>query len=249
MSIIVAPDQISEQSDVIKQQFPATRSPSGFETSVFFSIKQIPAGGIWNISHPELNRSYFNKFIKGLQTGPQAQNTYGPQLAQTYMENFYGLSWYDMRRIFTALVQSTRRDKGLKNKIRGRIQPFVPVRTGKLLDFIMKTMNLNRSSYGNYDFWTWFTYGWPADRPWIIFNPKHQPPETGYGYLKGYQLSFESLIPNIHILYDTPKGALYLLNDPLSRQNVHDIIGRIAADEIMEDYIQLFEDMIVTVLI
>lgn len=245
MSVIVRPDEISDQSDLIKRHFPATTSPSGFETSVFFSIKQMPAGGIWNISHPELNRSYFNKFVKAVGKGdPGAIN-----MPLTYMENFYGMSWYDMRRIFTQLVLSTRRDKELKNKIRIRIGPFVAVRTGKLLDFIMKTMHLSRSSWGNYNYWTWFTYGWPADRPWIIQNPQHSPPETGYGYLKGYKLSFESLIPNITKLYDTPEGALYLLNDPLSRMNVHDMIGRIAADEILDDYIQLFEDMIVTVML
>ena len=245
MSIIVAPDKVSEQADLIKRQFPAATSPSGFETSVFFSIKQMPAGGIWNISHPELNRSYFNKFATAVGKGdPNAVN-----MPQTYMERFYGMSWYDMRRIFTELVLSTKRDKGLKNDIRIRISPFVPVRTGKLLDFIMKTMNISRSSWGNYNYWAYFTYGWPPDRPWIIRNPKHQPPDTGYGYLKGYNLSFESLIPNIHKLYDTPEGALYLLNDPLSRQNVHDLIGRIAADEIMDDYIDLLEDMLVTVMI
>lgn len=89
------------------------------------------------------------------------------------------------------------------------IWSLIPTRTGKLADLIMQSILLYRSSNSRT-----FIFNIPQGYPPTITNPKHNG-EIGYG--PKYTPTYTS--PLIQKVRDTPKGAYYLLSDPIAEPN------------------------------
>jgi len=101
--------------------------------------------------------------------------------------------------------------------IRQLLRKKVPVRTGKLLDSLLNTLNVKK--VGNM-----LVVGAnpPTGYPVIIVNPAHFGNKVGYAYGK-----FEpsTTITNRALVRETPKGAYYLLNDPDAIGDYYEILG------------------------
>ena len=89
------------------------------------------------------------------------------------------------------------------------IWALIPTRTGKLADLIMQSIIIYRLSNSRT-----FIFNIPQGYPPAITNPKHNG-EIGYG--PKYQPTYTS--PLIQKVRDTPKGAYYLLSDPIAEPN------------------------------
>jgi hypothetical protein len=89
------------------------------------------------------------------------------------------------------------------------IWALIPTRTGKLADLIMQSILIYRLSNSRT-----FIFNIPQGYPPAITNPKHNG-EIGYG--PKYNPTYTS--PLIQKVRDTPKGAYYLLSDPIAEPN------------------------------
>lgn len=149
----------------------------------------------------------------------------------------WGLTWYELRDIIAAAFVSKTLDAPLFRSIRKAIAPYVPVRSGKLLDTICTTMKIIRRSIRKVVFFFGFTFLYPPDRPRIIYNPQHNPPKMGYGELY-YP---KTVIRNVMMLKKTKGGnALYLLNDPTAFSDSIAVIKDIADRQIVQQLEDLF---------
>lgn len=152
-----------------------------------------------------------------------------------------GRTWKELKKSLTREFMSVIRDAGLIQFIKNRILPLVPVRSGRLLDTIMKSMFIQRRSWYNTHFWAILSFIWTLFRPYPIpGRVQHSPPETGYGE---YYVPTNT-IPNRHLIRRIgTRNALYLLNDPTARSDpIHDI-KRITKDVINNDFAQIFSNL------
>lgn len=159
------------------------------------------------------------------------------------------MKWTDIRRKIAKAFISTLRDNYIISRIRNLIMKIVPVRSGFLLNHIMKTMQIDRwKSRENTRFKLTFSYEHPANRPLVISNPQHSPPDMGYGDWSNVKLQFP--IPNVTLIRTTPFGnALYLLNDPSALADPKDAIANEAEQELMRDLEETFENIVVSIAI
>lgn len=162
-----------------------------------------------------------------------------------WMEARFGMHWVDLRRVIAATFVNPSRDSGILNFIKNVIMKLVPVRSGKLLEFILKTMRIKRTKLNQFNarFSALFMYEWPLDRPLSIKNPKHSPPSEGYGEWGTVTLTHN--IPNVRVIRVTPSGnALYSLNDPFALGQPQRFIQDIGSDELMRDFTNVFEGLV-----
>ncbi len=195
----------------------------------FFSTLQTSsARGWWNISHPELNRTYRRNF------------------GMSFMQKTYGMTWTQMKRSMRALFRSDARDKRISDTIKRKVERFIPLRTGHLMDFIFKSMRIIRSSYYSSYFAT-LIFDYPKDRPTFIRNPKHGPPDTGYGEWGTVKLIEPIPIARVSVAHITGSGnALYNLIDPQAENHPIREIKKVGLKELKDDYATIANDVIIT---
>ena len=213
-----------------------------------------PIDGLWTVTQRGFKGGMYQKFLTH-QVGPNTPVAQmggpvyqGPNLPRSHMESRYNISWKDMRLMLKLLMISKARDPGIIQEIKLRTHKLIPVRSGKLLNTIFKTMRIDRSQWYHTHFFVQLLYDWPADRPHIIKNPQHIPPAEGYGDWSGVRLTEPEAIaavdPNPHV---TPMGnALYKLNDPVATRDPAVYIDRVAKDEFNKDYIDLNDSILIT---
>lgn len=180
-------------------------------------INRLSPGGIWNISHSLDDPNY--------------------------MQNAYGMSWIEMRRKMRADFTSKKRDAQIIERVKQKVNQFIPLRSGHLMDHIFKTMRIIRSSWYNSHYFCDFSYEWPTDRPrYIHGKTKHTPPETGRGYWGPIKLTEPIPMSRVSTQRVTATGltAIYNLNDPQAEANVPPEIERVGLLEIEDDYATLF---------
>ena len=159
-----------------------------------------------------------------------------------WMVNNYSMKWTDLRRLIARAFVDISRDPSILFMIKGLIMKFVAVRSGRLLDFILTSMRLNRRSWYNTQFWARFNFDWPVDRPLVIKNPSHIPPSEGYGEWGTVKLNHN--IPNVSVKYVTLGGnALYNLNDPTALPDPRNAISKIAEEILLQDFEDNFDQM------
>lgn len=147
-------------------------------------------------------------------------------------------------------ILDTVRDPGIINNVKQKTHHLIALRTGHLMDSIFKSMRINRSSYYNSHYFADFSYEYPGDRPQFIRNPKHTPPETGYGDWGTVKLTEPIPISRVSWQYVTGSGrALYNLNDPGAQSSVEPNIQNTALLEIEDDYATLFNNILITCLV
>lgn len=194
-------------------------------TASYFDTRQFSSAnpnGLWNISHSELNRRVW--LDSGMKIG-------------TYAEKAYGMTWIELRAEMKRLFTSTVNDHNIINRVKKLTNRFIPVRTGKLMDVIFKTMRIFRNSFYSSRYIVKFEYEYPQDRPRFITNPSHSPPSRGYGDWATYRLVTAEAQRRVQIDHITPMGnALYILNDPLALNKPEDYIDYIAQQELRDDY-------------
>ena len=64
----------------------------------------------------------------------------------SWMRRHFGMKWTEFRKILADIFVDTKRDAGILERIRARIWKFVPVRSGRLLDTIYKTLSFKRKN-------------------------------------------------------------------------------------------------------
>jgi len=210
----------------------------------------------FNITHSEENRMYYKRHLDAL-VGPQAPSALlggavqqGPNLPQTYMQAHYKLTWQQMRDEFHKLFMDNRNDIAIIKYAQKIALLKTPVRTGKLVDHIMGTMKVDRTSWYKTSYHCNFSYDIPSDRTIPIKNPKHSPPDKGYGDWSGVKLFSGVPIPNVHKISTTMMGnALYELDDPDAEGDPTQYIDQAAKDAIIEDYAKKFSTVVVTAIL
>ena len=207
--------------------------------------------GVWFISHPERNNHYFRIYLNALQRTTPIYDFDAPGLPpKTYMTAVYGMTWYEMRTIMRFLFTSPARDQMIIENVKQRVQHLIPVRTGHLMNEIFKTMAIARYQYGSSQFFAQFTYNYPGDRPGFIRNPKHTPPDEGYGDWGTVKLTEPIAISRVNWIYITGGGnALYVLNDPEALSSIVPMIAIAGLYEIEDDYATVFNEVIITAMI
>ena len=159
----------------------------------------------------------------------------------------YGMKWTEIREQISKAFMSKVRDSNILRNIRNIIKKLgiVPVRSGFLLNHIFSTMRIIRRKLNPYNaqFVGEFQFAWPYNRPQTIQNPRHSPPETGYGEWSNVRLKYN--IPNVNLLKITPGGnALYLLNDPRASPNPKPDIKSVGMNELFDDFVKTFEGLV-----
>lgn len=121
-------------------------------------------------------------------------------------------SWEEMQSYVLNIIMSGVSDTAVIEAVSQYIKPLIPVRSGKLLDYILSSMYIQRKKWfhnvGSLTFW----FSYPPDYPRVILNSQHSG-EIGYGPL----YSPAHNIPNVKLLETTKTGkGKYLLNDPMA---------------------------------
>jgi len=159
-----------------------------------------------------------------------------------WMKQNYGMKWTDIRRIIADAFVNVSRDPAIILRIINYAMRYVPVRSGRLLDFIWSSMRINRRKWYNTQFWARFNFDWPVDRPPRIINPSHAPPAEGYGEWGTVKLNHN--IPNVNVIRVTAGGnALYSLNDPSALGDPRNAISEIAEEELLQDFENNFDNI------
>jgi hypothetical protein len=161
----------------------------------------------------------------------------------------YGMKWTDIRSLWKYLWNLDDDDEEVLDRIRLRLQAYVPVRSGHLYDYLCRTMYLERFSWYSTQYWIDFNCLYPADRPNPITGRVSHLFEKGYGD----QFPMPPLIyrhPNINGPYIGPRGgSYYWMNDPGAR---YDFLQQLEDDAvaILEDQTaELFNDLLITLTI
>lgn len=152
------------------------------------------------------------------------------------------LSWIDVRRTLKQIFVDKDLDEELLMKIRMWVLRYIPVRSGRLANFIFKTMNLIRRTYHS-QYIARFGFSWPAKRPFPIGGRvSHAPPEKGYGEWGTFRPIFN--LPNVHVDHVTAGGnALYILDDPDAINDPTSAIINDGQDQIYRDIQQRFANL------
>ncbi len=198
----------------------------GQKKDSYFYIERIAPGGVRSMQ--SIIHSQYWKDSKGNITG--AMFTPGTKK----------MTWYKIR----DLLQDQFKNIGfahLYNRIKLKIMRWVPVRSGKLLDTILNTLNIIKRVYYGSNFLAQMSYIWSSDRPFPITpNVKHRPPRKGFAEF--YQP--RHTIPNRRLIKRLPKnGALWLLNDPMAVENPTPFINKIGIDEMEKQVVDNFNSI------
>ena len=214
-------------------------------------------GGIWNISHSSENNSYYQAYLNnqvGAETPVALMGgaiTQGPNLPKTYMAANYKLTWMEMRKAMHDLFMDNSGDPGIISQVQQVALYVTPVRTGRLVDYMMATMRINRTSWYTTTYNASFSYETPPDRPIPVTGKiRHSPPDRGYGDWSGIKLISGIKIPNVHIDHVTMMGnALYILNDPESFPDPRFEINKAAQTLIRNQFAKNFTRTIITAML
>jgi len=153
-----------------------------------------------------------------------------------------GISWISVRRILKRIFLDNKLDELLLMKIRLWVLRYIPVRSGRLANFIFKTMKLIRRTYYS-QYIARFGFGWPAKRPYPIRGRvRHKPPEMGYGEWGTFKPVYK--LPNVHVDHVTAGGnALYILDDPGAINDPTSAIIHDGTDMIYKDLKNRFRNL------
>lgn len=165
-----------------------------------------------------------------------------------YMIARFGMKWTDLRKHMVTAFTSELRDPDIIEEIKQRSHQFIPLRTGHLMDAIFKSMRLSRNSWYSSHFFANFSYEYPPDRPLFIRGRvKHAPPDKGYGDWGTVRLTEPIPISRVDVDHVTEGGnALYNLNDPQAQANIPPELEKIIEDEIREDFMNMFNTILIT---
>lgn len=157
--------------------------------------------------------------------------------AVKFMKTFGGLQWTEVRRILKReFVRDDYDHLYLLPRIKVKCMKYVPVRSGELLDYILKTMAIIRLNLKYNAFVIRGFFAWEPSHPFPIpGHVRHRPPDTGYGKWAGVRLIHA--IPNVHPIHVSATGltAKYLLDDPNAYSNPIPILETVMKEEIIED--------------
>lgn len=158
----------------------------------------------------------------------------------SWMRQHFGMKWTEFRKILADIFVDTRRDANILDKIRARIAPFVPVRSGRLLDTIYRTLMITRIKWINAHHWHNVSFDWSVKRPFPILGKVNHvfPPDTGAGelYTPTYPIHNRQVIA----------PGFYELNDPNAMNNPVDTIKTIALEELQDDILTVIDSTIIT---
>jgi len=161
--------------------------------------------------------------------------------SRLFMKHFGGHQWTEIRKIISDAFMDKGSDPIILQTIKNKIMHKVPVRSGFLLDYIMRTMRIKRNRYHNTHHILKFDWSYPFQRrPYPIpGRVQHSPPEQGYGEWRNVHLTHH--IPNVHLDHVTPEGnALYTLDDPSSYSNFAGDINHDGAKAMADDFARKF---------
>lgn len=140
-----------------------------------------------------------------------------PSASGLFSRGMYGTTPVKMfttikRWIFEDLVKY---EQGFNELVRKDLAAYTPVRTGRLLDTLLNNLRTEVT-----DGRIRFTTDRPPGYPQLIQNPQHS-------YEIGWGPKYEPTNPikNRLVLKNTPKGAYYVLNDPLAIPDYMSIIN------------------------
>ena len=230
--------------------FKLTTGGSPSKARTFFTTNQ----AYWRISRPyspqfDINRQYTknrNDYFKQKLTndvlgsgGPFYDGNLPPNPPpEDHMQASYGMTWIELRMQLHDMFMDSSSDSNIIEKIKRKSHFHIPIRSGKLMDMIFKSMRIDRASFYNTNYFSIFNYEWPPDRPlnWTGKNVMHSPPDQGYGDWATYRVTEPIPQSRISIDHVTPYGnALYNLNDPRAKNRPQQNIKDIAIKE-MQDY-------------
>lgn len=210
-----------------------------------FTWGQQQTGGFWGIRHAGI-------------TGTSGKNK-GVELLDPFhiknrnqMRN-YGINgrsmkdYSELREVMKLMFLSTARDPGLIQRIKDKLYNRFPIRSGKLMDIIYKTMHILRSAWYSTHYFIELFYEYPSDRPKFINHAQHSPPAKGYGEWASYRPVTPEAISRISIDHVTGRGnALYNLNDPQAVGDIQAEIENEASLILEDDFAETFNDIIIT---
>jgi len=192
-----------------------------------YGAQQQVMGGVWSITHLSVTDP-----LHGLGKS---------------FRSMYGMKWTDFRRHLAAVLSDTSRDPYLIQRIKQMIHPKIPLRTGKLMDWIFRTMKIDRKVWYNTHHWAMFEWELPPDRPNIIKGKvKHRPPEKGYGDWGTYKPTDPIVTGRVSVEEVLPSGnAIYNLDDPSADNDYESVLRAEAEKELIEDFASIFNDMLI----
>ncbi|WP_371805470.1 hypothetical protein [Candidatus Lokiarchaeum ossiferum] len=215
---------------------PTPKSPD--ISNMFVSAGSFNAYSHLDIGQKEDSYFYLERIapggVRAIISGVNANQLNNGAVVMTHTSA--AVKWYDIRK----LLQHVFLNIGFANlyeRIKLKIMRWVPVRSGKLLDTILNTLNIIKRVYYGSNFLSQLSYVWNSDRPYPVTpNVKHSG-QVGYGEF--YQP--RHTIPNRKLIKKTSKnGALWLLNDPMSVEDPTPFINNIGIDEIENQVVDAF---------
>lgn len=167
-----------------------------------------------------------------------------------WMRAHYGMTWVELRQILNDIMEDPQWDPLLKEDLQNKIKPFVPVRSGYLLDFIMTTIRYTHLQFMHSHHWLLCNWDLPPNRP-KIFNTQtvaHLPPAKGVGPWATIKLNHP--IPNVSVNTVLPSGhAIYNLTDPMAEKDYNRKITELAEAQCQDHLDTIFNSILITVMI
>lgn len=198
------------------------QTQSYFSTKlVQYSKKGVQKSGYWNITHSSvLDPNYPGKGAFYKQTG---------------------LKWWDVKRFLNYLFLDTADDPAIIDKIKKIAAPYIPVRSGRLINKILSSMKIKRTQKYYTHYWSEFSFDWSLMRPYPISGRTAHNNELGYGEWGTVKLTEPEALSRVRVHHVTAGGnALYYLNDPASMNDPSAIIERTAQIEMTNNYAEKF---------
>lgn len=204
-------------------------------------------------------QNYFSTKLKTFgagrrQTGGYWNFTHSSVIDPNYMGKGWfkretGLTWWQVKRLISNEFMNTINDPGIINQVKQTTAPFIPVRSGRLMEKIFSSMKIVRTQKRLTDFWATLTYSWSKYRPYPIKGRTTHNSELGYGEWGSVKLTEPLVINRVKIHHVTAGGnALYYLDDPAAVPDPTSTINDVASKLIMQDLAEKFNFVLEAVL-
>jgi hypothetical protein len=176
---------------------------------------------------------------------PQSKAGRGGLTPHQYAIKNYGMTWTEMRSVINYMITSPVGDNAFADQMKERIarEGYVPVRSTELLDTILRTLFIDRSSWYSSHFYVDVNYEWPVDRPPFIMNPAHT---FGKGRGKYYRPIHPLAQARQNLIGSaSAKGyATYGLNDPKASSDPRYFIDQSVGAMVEDDFANIFNFVI-----
>ena len=158
------------------------------------------------------------------------------------------VGWFQFRKMYRQWILDPSDDRDIIEYWRKILErdAIIPVRSSNLFSTIFANMFIRRWNYYTNRFLIDGRYAYPRRYPTFIANPRHSPPETGYG-LHPSRVNRSFLPKNVTLLKTTKQSAKYLLNDPQALEDPRFYINQLIAQTLYLEMVRKFKAMVVTV--